>query len=82
VFDKEMDIAGFASKQSWVYEANFTPAGLDFPIACTGTWFPTSLDEVREYLGAVPAAGKLVDIADKTSTTAPPMPLITSSLQQ
>ena len=82
VFDKEMDIAGFASKQSWVYEANFTPVGLDFPIACTGTWFPTSLEEVRGYLGAVPVAGKLVDIVDKTSTTAPPMPLITSSLQQ
>ena len=82
VFDKEMEIAGFASKQSWVYEANFTPTGLDFPIACTGTWFPQGLDEVRTYLGAVPAAGKLVDITDKTSTTAPPMPLITSSLQQ
>jgi len=82
VFDKEMEIAGFASKQSWVYEANFTPVGLDFPIACTGTWFPQGLDEVRTYLGAVPAAGKLVDITDKTSTTAPPMPLITSSLQQ
>jgi len=82
VFDKEMDIAAFASKQSWVYEANFTPVGLDFPIACTGTWFPTSLEEVRGYLGAVPVAGKLVDIVDKTSTTAPPMPLITSSLQQ
>ena len=82
VFDKEMEIAGFASKQSWVYETNFTPAGLDFPIACTGTWFPQGLDEVREYLSAVPAAGKLVDSVDKTSTTAPPMPLITSSLQQ
>jgi DNA topoisomerase-1 len=82
VFDKEMEIAGFASKQSWVYEANFTPAGIDFPIACTGTWFPQGLDEVRKYLSAVPAVGKLVDIADKTSTTAPPMPLITSSLQQ
>ena len=81
-FDKEMEIAGFASKQSWVYEANFTPAGLDFPIACTGTWFPTSLEEVRGYLGAVPVAGKLMEIVDKTSTTAPPMPLITSSLQQ
>ena len=82
VFDKEMEIAGFASKQSWVYETNFTPAGLDFPISCTGTWFPQGLDEVREYLSAVPAAGKLVDSVDKTSTTAPPMPLITSSLQQ
>ena len=82
VFDKEMEIAGFASKQSWVYEANFTPVGLDFPIACTGTWYPQGLDEVREYLAAVSAAGKLVDIADKTSTTAAPMPLITSSLQQ
>jgi DNA topoisomerase-1 len=82
VFDKEMEIAGFASKQSWVYEANFTPAGLDFPIACTGTWFPQGLDEVRGYLSAVPAGGKLVDTVDKTSTTAPPMPLITSSLQQ
>ena len=82
VFDKEMEIAGFASKQSWVYEANFTPAGLDFPIACTGTWFPTSLEEVRTYLAGVPAGGKLVDTVDKTSTTAPPMPLITSSLQQ
>jgi len=82
VFDKEMEIAGFASKQSWVYEANFTPAGLEFPISCVGTWFPTSLDEVREYLGAVPAAGKLVDTADKTMNQSPPMPLITSSLQQ
>ena len=82
VFDKEMEIAGFASKQSWVYEANFTPVGLDFPIACTGTWYPQGLDEVREYLAAVSAAGKLVDISDKTSTTAAPMPLITSSLQQ
>jgi DNA topoisomerase-1 len=82
VFDKEMEIAGFASKQSWVYEANFTPAGLDFPIACTGTWIPTSLEEVRTYLAAVPAGGKLTDVVDKTSTTAPPMPLITSSLQQ
>ena len=82
VFDKEMEIAGFASKQSWVYEANFTPTGLDFPIACTGTWFPTSLEEVREYLGAVPAAGKLVDIADKNMNQSAPMPLITSSLQQ
>jgi DNA topoisomerase-1 len=82
VFDKEMEIAGFASKQSWVYEANFTPAGLEFPIACTGTWFPTSLDEVRGYLSAVPAGGKLVDSVDKNSATAAPMPLITSSLQQ
>ena len=82
VFDKEMEIAGFASKQSWIYEANFTPVGLDFPIACTGTWFPTSLEEVREYLGAVPAAGKLVDIADKNMNQSAPMPLITSSLQQ
>ena len=82
VFDKEMEIAGFASKQSWVYEANFTPVGLDFPIACTGTWFPTSLEEVRTYLAGIPAVGKLVDIADKTSATAAPMPLITSSLQQ
>ena len=82
VFDKEMEIAGFASKQSWVYEANFTPVGLDFPIACTGTWYPQGLDKVREYLAAVSAAGKLVDISDKTSTTAAPMPLITSSLQQ
>ena len=82
VFDKEMEIAGFASKQSWVYEANFVPTGLDFPIACTGTWFPTSLEEVRTYLAAVPAGGKLVDIADKTMNQSPPMPLITSSLQQ
>jgi len=82
VFDKEMEIAGFASKQSWVYEANFTPVGLDFPIACTGTWFPQGLDEVREYLSAVPAAGKLVDSVDKTMNQSPPMPLITSSLQQ
>ena len=82
VFDKEMEIAGFASKQSWVYETNFTPAGLDFPIACTGTWFPQGLDEVREYLSAVPAAGKLVDSVDKTMNQSPPMPLITSSLQQ
>ena len=82
VFDKEMEIAGFASKQSWTYEANFTPVGLDFPIACTGTWFPTSLEEVRTYLAGIPAVGKLVDIADKTSATAAPMPLITSSLQQ
>lgn len=82
VFDKEMEIAGFASKQSWVYEANFTPLGLDFPIACTGTWFPQGLEEVRTYLAGVPASGKLVDTVDKTSTTAPPMPLITSSLQQ
>jgi DNA topoisomerase-1 len=82
VFDKEMEIAGFASKQSWVYEANFTPTGLEFPIACTGTWFPQELDEVSTYLATVPAAGKLVDIVDKTSTTASPMPLITSSLQQ
>ena len=82
VFDKEMEIAGFASKQSWVYEANYTPLGLDFPIACTGTWFPTSLEEVREYLSAVPAAGKLVDIADKNMNQSAPMPLITSSLQQ
>ena len=82
VFDKEMEIAGFASKQSWVYEANFTPAGLDFPIACTGTWFPTSLEEVRRYLSAVPPMGKLVDSVDKTMNQSPPMPLITSSLQQ
>ena len=82
VFDKEMEIAGFASKQSWVYETNFTPAGLDFPISCTGTWFPQGLDEVREYLSAVPAAGKLVDSVDKTMNQSPPMPLITSSLQQ
>jgi len=82
VFDKEMEIAGFASKQSWVYEANFTPTGLEFPIACTGTWFPQGLDEVRTYLVTVPAAGKLVDIVDKTMNQSPPMPLITSSLQQ
>ena len=82
VFDKEMEIAGFASKQSWVYEANFTPAGLDFPIACTGTWTPAALAEVREYLSAVPAAGKLVDVTDKTMNQSAPMPLITSSLQQ
>jgi DNA topoisomerase-1 len=82
VFDKEMEIAGFASKQSWIYEANFTPAGLDFPIACTGTWFPQGLDEVRVYLGSVPAVGKLVDSVDKTMNQSPPMPLITSSLQQ
>jgi DNA topoisomerase-1 len=82
VFDKEMDIAGFASKQSWTYEANFTPAALDFPIASTGTWTPTALAEVREYLEAVPAAGKLVDVSDKVMNQSPPMPLITSSLQQ
>jgi len=82
VFDKEMEIAGFASKQSWVYEANFTPTGLEFPIACTGTWFPQGLDEVRTYLGSVPPMGKLVDIVDKTMNQSPPMPLITSSLQQ
>jgi DNA topoisomerase I len=82
VFDKEMEIAGFASKQSWVYEANFTPLGFDFPIACVGTWFPQGLDEVREYLTRVPAAGKLVDVTDKTMNQSAPMPLITSSLQQ
>jgi len=82
VFDKEMEIAGFASKQSWTYEANFTPTALDFSVTCVGTWTPTALAEVREYLEGVPPAGKLVDISDKTSSTAPPMPLITSSLQQ
>ena len=82
VFDKEMEIAGFASKQSWTYEANFTAVGLDFPIACVGLWTPTSLEEVRTYLAGVPAGGKLVDITDKTMNQSPPMPLITSSLQQ
>jgi len=82
VFDKEMEIAGFASKQSWVYEANFTPLGLEFSIPCVGTWTPTALAEVREYLSAVPAGGKLVDITDKNMNQSPPMPLITSSLQQ
>ena len=85
VYDKEMDIAGFASKQSWVYEANFTPTGFDFPIACVGMWTPTTLTEVREYMTPfIPAkaASKLVDSTDKTMNQSPPLPLITSSLQQ
>ena len=85
VFDKEMDIAGFASKQSWAYEANFTPVGFDFPIACMGMWTPTTLTEVREYMTPIlppTAASKLVDVSDKTMNQSPPMPLITSSLQQ
>jgi len=85
VFDKEMEIAGFASKQSWVYEANFTPLGFDFPIACVGMWTPTTLTEVREYMTPIwpaTAASKLVDSTDKTMNQSAPMPLITSSLQQ
>ena len=85
VYDKEMEIAGFASKQSWVYEANFTPVGFDFPIACVGLWTPTSLTEVREYMTPIyPIKGgsMLVDSTDKTMNQSPPMPLITSSLQQ
>jgi len=82
VYDKEMDIAGFASKQSWTYETNFTPVGLEFSIPCVGTWTPTALAEVREYLSVVPPGGKLIDSTDKLMNQSPPLPLITSSLQQ
>ena len=85
VYDKEQEINGFASKQSWVYEANFTPIGFDFPIPCVGLWTPTTLDEVREYMTPIlptRASSKLVDITDKTMNQSPPLPLITSSLQQ
>ena len=85
VYDKEQEINSFASKQSWVYEANFTPIGFDFPIPCVGLWTPTTLDEVREYMAPIfptRASSKLVDITDKTMNQSPPLPLITSSLQQ
>ena len=82
VYDKEQEINGFASKQSWVYEATFIPADTEVEIPCTGTWFPTSLEEARAYLAGVPAGGKLIDVTEKTINQSPPLPLITSSLQQ
>jgi DNA topoisomerase-1 len=82
VYDKEQEINEFASKQSWVYEATFTPADTEVEIPCTGTWFPTSLEEARLFLSGAPAGGKLVDVTEKTINQSPPLPLITSSLQQ
>jgi DNA topoisomerase-1 len=80
VYDKEKEIQGFQSAQSWTYEAIWSVA--DVSLECVATWVPTSLEEVRTYIEGVPAAGKLVDMTEKSQTLQSPQPLITSSLQQ
>ena len=80
VYDREKEIEGFASQQSWTYECKFSVNGFD--IDTVGSWLPTSIEEVRRYLNSVGPAGKLVDIAEKSMTLQPPIPLITSSFQQ
>ena len=80
VYDREKEIEGFASQQSWTYECKFSVNGFD--IDTVSSWNPTSIEEVRKYLNAVGPAGKLVDITEKSMTLQPPIPLITSSFQQ
>jgi DNA topoisomerase-1 len=80
VYDREKEIEGFASQQSWTYECKFSING--FEIDTVGTWTPTSIDEVRKYLSSAGKDGKLVDLVEKSMTLQPPTPLITSSFQQ
>jgi DNA topoisomerase-1 len=83
VFDREKEIAGFKSSQSWAYETKWTPDGIeDLLIDCVGTWSPAGKEEAESYIADVSLKGKIVDIQEKSSTQQPPLPLITSSLQQ
>jgi DNA topoisomerase-1 len=80
VYDKETEINAFSSSQSWVYEATWTSGKVS--IDCVASWKPVDAVDAREYLEKVSITGKITDIADKSITQQPPLPLITSSLQQ